>query len=238
MYFNEKELLEKHRRQFFQLQKFLGEKNIDIDEFCDLLPGFLHLNRVNSIQLVYLDKTTRERAEIPKDKVETSGLKVLERALHPSCINYLKQVNEAADFSDPTFVLNTFQSISFDPIEVIKKNKQQYNLCFSSKKRFSDDLTISITQPLNELGKVYSQLEKVVEENLFLKRNFKRFDLLTRREKEIMRLISQGQTSQQVAEQLNISAHTVSTHRKNIWHKLEIKSYAELIRFAECFDLL
>lgn len=238
MYQTEKELLEKHRRQFFQLHKFLGEKNIDIDEFCDLLPGILHLNRINSIQLVYLDKTIRERAEIPKDQVETCGLKVLERALHPSCIKYLKQVNQAADFSEPTFILNTFQNLSFDPHEVIKKNKHRYQLCFSGKKRFSGDLTISITQPLNEMGKVYPQLEKLVDENLFLKKNFRKFDRLTRREKQIMRLISQGKTSEHIAEQLFISTHTVHTHRKNIWHKLEIKSYTELIRFAEHFELL
>ena len=238
MHLTEKELLEKQRNQFFRLQKFLREKNIDIDDFCDLLPGVFHLNRIHSIEMVYLDKTTREKIEIEKDKVEKDGMQVLQKVMEPSCLEYIQQVNRRADFSDPSFILSTFQNLSFDPMEIIKKNKHQYTWCFSSKKKFSDDLTISITQPLNELGKVYHQLEKVLKENFFLKKNFRKFDLLTRREKEIMCLISQGKTSQQISEELFISPHTVTTHRKNIWYKLEIKSYAELIRFAEHFELL
>ena len=238
MYFTEKELLEQQRRQFFQLEKFLGEKNIDIDDFCDLLPGVFHLNRIHSIEMVYLDKTTREKIEIEKDKVEKDGMQVLQKVMEPCCLEYIQQVNRRADLSDPSFVLSTFQNLSFDPMEVIEKNKHQYSWCYSSKKKFTDELTISITQPLNELGKVYHQLEKVLEENFFLKKNFKRLDLLSRREKQIMGLISRGMTSEKIAEELFISPHTVNTHRKNIWHKLEIRSYAELIRFAEPFDLL
>lgn len=238
MYLTEKELLEQQRSQFFRLQKFLTQKKIDIDEFCDLLPGVFHLNRINSIEMVYLDKTTRERIEIPKSNIEREGMRVLKKFLDPSCMDYLVQVNKAADFSDPTYILSTFQNISFDPMEVMDQNQHQYNWCFSSKKKFSDELTISITQPLNEIGKLYLQLEKVLEENLFLKKNFKLFNMLTRREKEIMRLISQGKTSQQISEELFISPHTVTTHRKNIWYKLEIKSYAELIRFSEHFELI
>lgn len=238
MYLAEKELLEKQRNQFFRLQKFLREKNIDIDEFCDLLPGIFHMNRINSVEMVYLDKSTRGKVEIEKNKVEKDGMQVIQKILEPSCMDYLVQVNKSADFSCPSFILSTFQSLSFDPMETIEKNKHQYTWCFSSKKKFSDDLTISITQPLNELGKVYHQLEKVLEENFFLKKNFRKFDLLTRREKEIMRLISQGKTSQQISEELFISPHTVTTHRKNIWYKLEIKSYSEMLKFAEHFDML
>ena len=238
MHLTEKELLRNQRSQLFRLQKFLREKKIDIDEFCDLLPGVFHLNRINSIEMVYLDKTTREKVGLKKDKVERDGMQVLQKLMEPSCMEYLIKVNKHADFSDPSFVLSTFQNLAFYPMECVEKNRFQYTWCLSSKKVFSDDLTISITQPLDELGLVYHQLEKVLEENLYLKKNFRKFDALTRREREIMRLISQGQTSQQIADQLFISSHTVITHRKNIWQKLEIKSYAELIKFAEHFDLL
>ncbi|MCC9168141.1 response regulator transcription factor [Pontibacter harenae] len=238
MYATEKELLQNQRHQLFRLQKFLRDKRIDIDDFCDLLPGVFHLNRINSVEMVYLDKTTREKVEIKKNRVESDGMQVLKNLLEPSCMEYLVGVNKHADFSDPSYILSTFQHLSFNPIKVIEQKKHTYTWCFSSKKRFSDDLTISITQPLDELGSVYRQLEKVLEENVYLKKNFKKFSALTRREKEIMRLISQGRTSAQIAEQLFLSPHTVITHRKNIWQKLEIRSYAELLKFSEHFDLL
>lgn len=55
---------------------------------------------------------------------------------------------------------------------------------------------------------------------------------LTLQEKQIIKLISAGQTSQQIANQLNISKTTVDTHRKNINRKLNITSTSTLIKFA------
>lgn len=56
--------------------------------------------------------------------------------------------------------------------------------------------------------------------------------ILTPREKEILELISQGNTSQKIAEKLIISPRTVDTHRTNLMRKLEIKNTAGLVRYA------
>ncbi|MEX0778568.1 MAG: response regulator transcription factor [Balneolales bacterium] len=55
---------------------------------------------------------------------------------------------------------------------------------------------------------------------------------LTPREKEILELISQGFTSQKIAEKLIISPRTVETHRTNLMRKLEIRNTAGLVRYA------
>lgn len=52
---------------------------------------------------------------------------------------------------------------------------------------------------------------------------------LTPREIEILKLISDGKTSQQIAEQLFISKTTVDTHRRNILEKTQMKSINDLI---------
>jgi DNA-binding NarL/FixJ family response regulator len=59
-----------------------------------------------------------------------------------------------------------------------------------------------------------------------------RIDILTRREKEICSLLAYGHTNAEIAGKLFISERTVETHRNNIMSKLEIKSRAELVRFA------
>lgn len=64
------------------------------------------------------------------------------------------------------------------------------------------------------------------EESSFTKQFF-----LTRREKEIIVLIGQNQTNQQIAEQLCLSIYTVETHRKNIMGKLGIKKPGELMQY-------
>ncbi|MEP6646555.1 MAG: response regulator transcription factor [Saprospiraceae bacterium] len=55
---------------------------------------------------------------------------------------------------------------------------------------------------------------------------------LTRRELEILGLISQAKTSSEIAENLFISPQTVGAHRKNIMRKLNITTTAGLVRFA------
>ncbi len=57
-------------------------------------------------------------------------------------------------------------------------------------------------------------------------------DALTRREKEILSLISQGLTDKEIAEKVFLSPLTITTHRKNILSKLGLKNKVELTRFA------
>src|SRR5690606_18822384 len=55
---------------------------------------------------------------------------------------------------------------------------------------------------------------------------------LTKREKEVLRLIAEGMTNNQIAEKLFVSPSTVDTHRKNMITKLEVSNTAALVRFA------
>jgi DNA-binding NarL/FixJ family response regulator len=57
-------------------------------------------------------------------------------------------------------------------------------------------------------------------------------DLLTRREREVLRLIGQGATSKEVAERLGISPKTAQVHRENLKHKLKLRTTAALVRYA------
>lgn len=56
--------------------------------------------------------------------------------------------------------------------------------------------------------------------------------LFTSKEKEVLSLISTGLTTKEIAVQLNISHHTVETHRKNLLRKGEVKNSAQLVQMA------
>ncbi len=56
--------------------------------------------------------------------------------------------------------------------------------------------------------------------------------VLTDREIEIIRLISEGLTNKEIAETLFLSPHTVNTHRKNLMYKLGIKNTAGIVIYA------
>lgn len=55
---------------------------------------------------------------------------------------------------------------------------------------------------------------------------------LTQRELEIVKLMVEGLSAQQIADKLFLSVHTIYTHRKNIMRKLEVTSAAEVILYA------
>lgn len=61
---------------------------------------------------------------------------------------------------------------------------------------------------------------------------------LTRRERQILLLIAQGNRNRDIAEKLSISAKTVDTHRTNLMGKLDVHSLAGLIEFAARAGLL
>jgi two-component system response regulator NreC len=55
---------------------------------------------------------------------------------------------------------------------------------------------------------------------------------LTEREREILKLVAEGLTNNQIAEKLIISPKTVDTHRTHVMDKLNLHSRAELVKYA------
>jgi DNA-binding NarL/FixJ family response regulator len=62
--------------------------------------------------------------------------------------------------------------------------------------------------------------------------------VLTRREKEVLELIANGYTNNEMAQQLFISITTVDTHRKNLLTKFNVKNTALLIKAALQYKLI
>ncbi|WP_322796948.1 response regulator transcription factor [Tepidiforma sp.] len=57
-------------------------------------------------------------------------------------------------------------------------------------------------------------------------------DTLTPREREVLQLIAEGHTNQQIADQLVVSVKTVEAHKSHIMEKLKARSRTDLIRYA------
>jgi DNA-binding NarL/FixJ family response regulator len=57
-------------------------------------------------------------------------------------------------------------------------------------------------------------------------------ELLTVREREILKLISEGKINKEIADLLFISVRTVHHHRANLMEKLDLRNVADLVRYA------
>jgi DNA-binding NarL/FixJ family response regulator len=81
------------------------------------------------------------------------------------------------------------------------------------------------------------ELQMVREDSYFFD-DFLRKYQLTKREVEIIRLICQEYSTREIASRLFLSEFTVTTHRRNILRKLEVKNVAGLVNFAKQHQLL
>jgi DNA-binding NarL/FixJ family response regulator len=87
-------------------------------------------------------------------------------------------------------------------------------------------------------GKMYISPEitdQVMEGYLESSRKLKKqtdWDTITRREREILKLVAEGYKNRQIAELLHISLKTVEKHRSNIMRKLDLHSASELTAYA------
>ncbi len=97
---------------------------------------------------------------------------------------------------------------------------------------------ICTASPVDPLHHVTSKVNRLLEENNFLRRNQKIFASLTKREKEILKLMALGNSSVEIADKLFISEQTATTHRRNIKAKLKAENTYDIIKFAQAFDLV
>jgi DNA-binding NarL/FixJ family response regulator len=117
-------------------------------------------------------------------------------------------------------------------LEAFRSGAQGYCLKASSH----DELIMAINAVLS--GKFYVSPEisgKVLEGFLEGQKNIKKkssWDILTQREKEVLKLVGEGYQNKEIADYLFISVKTVEKHRANIMEKLDLHSASALTAYS------
>jgi DNA-binding NarL/FixJ family response regulator len=91
---------------------------------------------------------------------------------------------------------------------------------------------------LVDFGAVGEKLSRILSPLIDDINSWKRFQTLSKREKEILKLIAQGHNNKNIGSMLYISENTVRTHRDQIMKKIEARNFNEMISFADAFDLI
>lgn len=103
---------------------------------------------------------------------------------------------------------------------------------FVSKETAPDELVAAIRRILSG-GKHISERVADLLVTYLDGSNFKGMhEKLSDREFQILKLFGEGKTIRQIAEELHLSSPTVSTYRARILNKMEMKTTAELVRYA------
>ncbi len=100
------------------------------------------------------------------------------------------------------------------------------------KKVLAHELVAAIRAAHSGDAFLHPSVAKLVIEEYLQHVQHDAYDGLTRREREILKLVAEGHTNREIADLLGISVRTVLGHRTNLMQKLDIHNRTELIKYA------
>ena len=104
------------------------------------------------------------------------------------------------------------------------------------KRAAPEDLIASIRAAFAGEIYIYPSLAKALVADFLgrssLESEHASLDGLTSREQEVLSLLAEGMSNDEIGESLQISRHTVARHRENLMRKLELHSRSELVKYA------
>lgn len=233
MYLTEQEIIESQEQSLYLLENQIVSKNIQIKDIAEFIPGFVHINNLEDISIEFVNNSLENFFDRSSDEIvalkENFFLEICHSSVFESLFPNLSKFYENGDEKK---VMGFFQRL--------RRNKEAEFQDLIGFTKISKKLNcfISIENPIGIFDKMAVKMNKLVDDNEFLRKNFRKFASLTKREIEILKLIGNGTARNDIADLLFISKHTLDNHRKNIREKLQIKNSAELYRYIYAFDLI
>ncbi|MEL6924220.1 MAG: LuxR C-terminal-related transcriptional regulator [Bacteroidota bacterium] len=129
-------------------------------------------------------------------------------------------------------------NMTIDELTAEIKVLKQKNQLMEAQLQYFQELFGQLQQLLTQAGHVAAEADhnqlvrSLLRDNLRLK-NQLLLEQLTNREKEVLQFITDGLTSREIAQRMEISKLTVDTYRKHIQRKLKVSNVAELVRLVE-----
>ena len=122
---------------------------------------------------------------------------------------------------------------SFDDTHLVRQVMRRGAKGYVLKNASRETLVEAIAAVCQGKEFIHEQIQKlIVQESISGQRRSMYEIPLTRREKEVLRLIAEEHTNQEIADKLFLSLRTVETHRSNLSQKLEAKNTASLVKEA------
>ncbi|MEM5566907.1 LuxR C-terminal-related transcriptional regulator [Psychroserpens sp. AS72] len=220
------------------------KKIIELDKFLPYSSTFFCITNTQDLKFEFISKNFKACLGIDPVELKTNGMRYFWRRIHPDDIKgWLTALNELMEF--------TLGEIPED-----KRKRANYTWNFRFKN--ADDVYVNIIQNTTPLAfdsdgkpiiglahytvmhpnikmELNASAKLLNEQNEYETIYFNNFsqkllsDVVSNRERDVIRLLLLDYSSKLISEKLNISPHTVDTHRRNILKKFNISSTGELI---------
>jgi len=199
----------------------------------DSLPALINVNQADNIYdpsssfNLWSNKQVIDFTGYSREEIDSLGFRFFTETMHP---DDMEVISAGLDkfHSDNSPIYGGF--IRIRP----KSGDYQWFIGSMSILELKDNKPwriIAVVQNMEQMNDTRNQIIQLIKENLQLKSQL-RIHSLSKREKQIVRLIAKGNTDKEIAGILSISPSTAKTHRHNIIQKLQMKNKAALAQFA------
>lgn len=220
------------------LEKRIADKIKDISPHLEKLPAVVTVHNIHTWYLLHMNIHGLAHLGISLPELLEMGNDYYRRYFNPEeSKEYVPKILGMLERNNNDEMISYFQ-------QVRSSENAAYKMWLSSTKVFmlGDDakplLTVTVTIPVDAEHNVSSKVDRLMEENNYLRINKNSFAALTHREKTILCLMALDKSSSEMAAQLFISEDTVKTHRRNIKKKINAENQYDVMKFAQAFDML
>jgi len=224
--------------QLLTLGNRIKQNIIKLEDVGDYIPGSVMVQDLSIMTNTYMNDFGCDFLRHSKEELLALGENYFTKFFPAEELRILKpELQQFVAQGDRNKVTSFFQRVRPD-------DKHDYSWYFTTSRLYpvqENDSSIKIIHvaiPANMMSYAGKKLNTMVDEDIFVRKNYHRFNLLSNREKEVIRLVVEGKSSIEIADSLFLSIHTVNNHRKNIIHKLEVTSLSQLIKFAVSFNII
>lgn len=220
------------------------KKFIELDQYLPYSSTFFCVTNTQDLKFEYISKNLSSCLGLDPGLLKTQGMRYFWSRIHPEDVEvWLNAMNHL---------------MAFTLSEISEADRKKTNYTWNYRFKDGNDTYVNIVQnttPLSfdlEMKPIiglahYTVLDTKIKMQItasakLLNNNneyetiyFNNFsqkllkESISNRERDVIRLLVLNNTSKQISEKLNISPHTVDTHRRNILKKLKITSTGELI---------
>jgi len=220
------------------------KKIIALDTYLPYSSTFFCITNTQSLEFEYISKNYKACLGLDSELLKAKGMRYFWSRIHPEDLEkWLKALNELMDF--------TLENIKLE-------DRLKANYTWNYRVKNADDVYVNLIQNTTPLA-LDSQAKPIIGlahytvlhsdikmdisasakllndqdeyETIYFKNYGQKLlsEGVSNRERDVIRLLVLDFSSKEISQKLNISSHTVDTHRRNISKKLNISSTGELI---------
>lgn len=220
------------------IEEAIRKKIETLQEIEQELPCVLIVHNILNGTVVHMSERGLRELGITMKELDEMGTAYHERFFNPEeSAHYVPAIFNLLERNNNDERVSYFQQVRATPDE-----EWTWHACttriFMWQPNGKPLLTLTVAVPIDPSHQITIKVNKLLEENRFLRQHYHLFAKLGKRERDVLRLLAIGKSSAEIAETLFISATTVDTHRRNIKSKLGVSTSYELSQYARAFDLI